>query len=66
MPCSLLARDYAIKVGDTASHTKILSQDDVNTFGAMIGDQSPIHRDVEYAKGTIFGKPILQGNLTIS
>ena len=38
-----------------------ISQDQVNTFADAIGDHNPIHHDIEYAKNTIFKRPIVHG-----
>jgi 3-hydroxybutyryl-CoA dehydratase len=35
-------------------------------FSAVSGDNHPIHYDVEYAKGTRFGKPVAHGLLLAS
>lgn len=35
-------------------------------FSALSGDAHPIHYDVEYAKGTKFGKPLVHGLLLVS
>ena len=35
-------------------------------FSALSGDAHPIHYDVEYAKGTRFGKPLAHGLLLVS
>lgn len=35
-------------------------------FSALSGDGHPIHYDVEYAKGTRFGKPLAHGLLLVS
>ena len=65
VPWSLLTRGYVIKVGDSASVTKTFTENDVRTFADLVGDRGPIHLDAEYAKGTRFGKPVVQGNLTL-
>jgi 3-hydroxybutyryl-CoA dehydratase len=38
----------------------------VNDFSNLIGDKNPIHTDFEYAKNTIFKKPIAHGMLISS
>ena len=53
-----------IKVGDTASVTKTITDADIQTFGALTGDHNPLHFDKEYARRTRFGKPISHGMLT--
>ena len=38
-----------------------ISQEQVNTFANLIDDHNPIHYDIEYAKNTIFKRPIIHG-----
>jgi|TARA_R100001163_G_C5040648_1_gene178864 acyl dehydratase len=38
-----------------------LSQKQVNAFADAIDDHNPIHHDIEYAKNTIFKRPIVHG-----
>ena len=38
----------------------------VNNFAQLSGDNNPIHLDIEYAKTTVFGKPIAHGMLLSS
>jgi len=42
------------------------TQEDVELFARVTGDTNPIHLDVEYAKNTIFKKPIMHGFLSAS
>jgi 3-hydroxybutyryl-CoA dehydratase len=42
------------------------TQDDVIKFSEITGDNNPIHLDSEYAKDTIFKKPIVHGMLGAS
>ena len=55
-----------IKVGDTYTHQTTFSQVDVNTFAKITGDDNPIHTDVEFAKTTPFGRPIVHGFFSAS
>ena len=54
------------KPGDTASVTKIITQEDIEKFADLSGDHNPIHLDEEHAKGTRFGRRIAHGLLTSS
>ena len=54
------------KPGDTASVTKIITQEDIEKFAKLSGDHNPIHLDEEHAKGTRFGRRIAHGMLTSS
>ncbi len=53
-----------IKVGDTESFTKTVSEADVYNFAGVTGDFNPAHIDEEYAKGTFFKKRIAHGMLS--
>ena len=55
-----------IKVGDTVSFTRTLSEKDVNTFAELSGDLNPLHTDTAYAETTIFKQRIVHGMLTAS
>jgi acyl dehydratase len=55
-----------IEVGQTASLKRVLSQEDVQTFANLSGDQNPIHVDPAFAATTIFKKPIVHGMLSAS
>ncbi|MDR1055009.1 MAG: MaoC family dehydratase [Prevotellaceae bacterium] len=50
-----------IKTGDTFTHEFVLSQEDVNTFARITGDNNPIHIDAEFAAKTPFKRPIVHG-----
>jgi len=52
------------KVGDTASITKTINDEDIQTFGDLTGDHNPLHFDKEHARRTRFGKPISHGMMT--
>jgi 3-hydroxybutyryl-CoA dehydratase len=42
------------------------SQDDVNHFAKITGDNNPIHLDEAYASKTLFGRRIIHGFLAVS
>ncbi len=50
-----------IKVGDTASFSHIISNQDVVDFARLSGDYNPLHMDDQYAKTTKFGRRIVHG-----
>jgi phosphotransacetylase/acyl dehydratase len=50
-----------IKLGDTATLTRTLSQQDIELFAVMSGDVNPAHLDQEYARSDMFHKIIAHG-----
>jgi 3-hydroxybutyryl-CoA dehydratase len=55
-----------LKVGDSASLTKTITDADIRAFAELSGDRNPIHLDDEYAATTRFGRRIAHGMLTAS
>jgi 3-hydroxybutyryl-CoA dehydratase len=53
-------------VGDSATYTKTIGDDDIRQFAALSGDTYDLHLDDEYAKTTRFGRRIAHGMLTAS
>lgn len=53
-------------VGETASRTRTLTDDDVRAFARACGDVNPVHLDDAYAATTRFGQRIVHGMLTAS
>mgnify|MGYP000353778531 CR=1 FL=1 len=51
-------------VGQTATHTHTVSEEDIILFAKVSGDTNPIHLDEEYAKTTEFGGRIAHGMLS--
>lgn len=49
--------------GDTFEFTFQFSQDDVDAFAKISGDNNPVHLDAEYAANTVYKKPIIHGFL---
>jgi 3-hydroxybutyryl-CoA dehydratase len=50
-------------IGEEATLTKIISDEDIKTFARISGDENPVHVNDEYAKGTMFGGRIAHGIL---
>ena len=45
-----------IAIGDTATYTRLITNQEVEAFAAISGDHNPLHLDPEYAATTAFGK----------
>ena len=56
-----------IEVGqEWLSLGRTITQTDINNFAGISGDFNPIHMDHEFAKTTIFGRPVAHGLLLLS
>jgi 3-hydroxybutyryl-CoA dehydratase len=53
-----------LKIGDTFSRSREVTDELVRRFADLSGDHNPIHLDEEYARGTRFGRRIAHGMLT--
>jgi 3-hydroxybutyryl-CoA dehydratase len=62
---TLFYEDFEIGSEFTSSE-RIVSQEDMNRFASLTGDMNRLHIDEEYAKTTIFLRPIAHGMLTLS
>jgi len=51
-------------IGQTASISKTLSENDIYLFAGITGDFNPAHINAEYAKNTTFRKRIAHGILS--
>jgi 3-hydroxybutyryl-CoA dehydratase len=54
------------KIGDNASITKTITDEDIHTFADVTGDHNPLHLNDEYARDTRFGRRIAHGMLGAS
>lgn len=55
---------HDIKVGDSATFTKTVSESDIYLYAGITGDMNPAHIDEEYAKKTFFKTRVAHGMLT--
>lgn len=55
-----------IELGQTFEAGFQFTQDQVNKFIEVTGDDNPIHYDEAYASGTMFKRPIMHGFLSAS
>lgn len=53
-----------MSVGDSASLTRTISLDDIETFARISGDDNPAHMDEEWANASIFKGRVAHGILT--
>lgn len=53
-----------MKVGDSASVTKTITEHDILTFAGITMDFNPVHVDAEYAKQSLFKERIAHGLLS--
>ncbi len=51
--------DY--EIGDSASHSKTVTEADVVLFAGITGDFNPLHINEEFAKTQMFGKRVVHG-----
>lgn len=50
-----------LKVGQKAAFNFVVTDEVIEGFTKLSGDQSPLHTDLAYAKTTEFGRPIAHG-----
>jgi len=55
-----------LKIGDTASRSKTITDPDIRTFADLSGDHNPIHVDDDFASRSLFGQRIAHGMLSAS
>ncbi|WP_115862769.1 MaoC family dehydratase [Halorussus litoreus] len=51
-------------VDDTAEATLTVTEETIDEYAGLVGDDNPIHRDAEYAAETMFGGRVAHGMLT--
>ncbi len=51
------------QVGNSASLSKTITDEDARFFAALVGDDNPVHLDDEYARSTRFKGLIVHGAL---
>jgi len=51
----------SMHIGDQRSYVRKITQDEIAKFGEISGDLNSAHFDEDYAKTTIFKKPIVHG-----
>jgi 3-hydroxybutyryl-CoA dehydratase len=54
------------KVGDAATRSRTITDEDIRAFAELSGDYNPVHLDDEYAAGTRFGRRIAHGMIAAS
>jgi 3-hydroxybutyryl-CoA dehydratase len=54
------------KLGDTASISRKITDEDIEAFAQLTGDYNPVHLDEEFARATRFGRRIAHGMLSAS
>lgn len=51
----------SLSVGDAASITRTIGEDDIARFSELSGDRNPLHVDDSYAGTTNFGRRVVHG-----
>jgi acyl dehydratase len=52
-----------LEIGESASHSKTITETDISLYAGITGDFNPLHINEEYAKTTRFGTRIAHGGL---
>ncbi|CAH8529170.1 unnamed protein product [Dicrocoelium dendriticum] len=60
-----LSFSRSIVVGDQIKIVRKFTQEDVNAFSVLSGDNNPIHIDPEFARKTQYGQCIVHGTLVL-
>jgi acyl dehydratase len=51
-------------IGQSASRTKTVTDEDLRAYAEITGDYNPLHFDDAFAAGTRFGRRVAQGGIT--
>jgi acyl dehydratase len=54
-----------VSIGDTATHSRTITAQDIDRYAEMTDDYNPMHIDEEYAKKTAFGGRIAHGPIAL-
>jgi len=54
-----------IRIGQSETLTRTVTERDIRLFGEATGDMNPVHFDEEYARKTIFRGRVAHGALTV-
>ena len=52
------------KIGDSATISKTITDDDIRLFADLIGDHNSLHLDEEFARKSKFGRRVAHGMLS--
>jgi 3-hydroxybutyryl-CoA dehydratase len=63
VPVEMIKERTSFTIGEEATLTSIISDDDIRTFARISGDDNPVHMNEDYAKGTMFKGRIAHGML---
>ena len=55
-----------VDIGHKVTHTKTITENDINLFAEVSGDFNPVHINEEFAKKTFFGGRIAHGIIAVS
>ena len=56
----------SINVGDTRELAHAITEKDIEQFSQLTGDLNPLHLDEDFARKTLFRRPVVYGMLTAS
>ena len=61
-----MSKYASIKIGDQANLSHVITQQDIQHFVELTGDDNKLHIDPAYAETTLFKKPVAHGMLGAS